>query len=362
MDMRRIGYLGLALVPALLIGGSSEPEDEKTIELSPEEGSVLRKTFTRELELTLVGGSLGHLGYLADPVQVGRTRWNDEQRVVLTDAYGPVREGRPLRLERSFDELFTSHGHALGLSASPVGPLEIELPREGRGEIEGATVVFAWDEESGEYRRSWGPDVDLDDSLLAGLDADADLREILPWKDVSPGDVWFTDVEIFRQICWPGGSIAYLNEEDRYLVRPVDQRLAEDLDGTFRVELVRTVRRAGVRLAVLEIRGILEATTAFEHDLSLSYMSYDLDLAVRQDLQLYLVARGRLHWNLDADHLDSCVLEGDVTVRQRAAIALRAEEDLPVYSPDDFLLTGDWRGKLKTRVDVSRVEVSSEGE
>ena len=362
MSTRLIGNLGLAVVPALLIGTSVGPDDEKTIELSPEEGTVLRKTFTRELELTLEGGSLGHLGYLADPLQVGATSWNDEQRVVLTDEYGPVHEGRPLRLARRFDELFTSHGHALGLNASPVGPLEIDLPREGRGEIEGTTVVFTWDEEEGEYRRSWGPGVDLDDALLEGLEGGADLREILPWKDVSPGDVWFTDVEIFRQICWPGGAIAYLNRENQYLVRPVDRRLAENLDGTFRVEYAKSIRRGGVRIAVLEIWGILEATTVFEHDLDLSYMSYDLELAVRQNLRLYLVARGSLHWNLDSDHLDSCRLEGDVTVQQKAAVAVRTVRDLPDYSPDDSLLTGEWRGRLRTRVDVSPVARSEVGD
>ncbi len=347
----------LALAGVAPAGGGAGRAEDPPFAFAPPEGLVLRKTFTRALRLKLDRVGWSDQGLLA-PGEA--SAWIDEQEVVFTDRYGALVDGLPARLERTYERVRLEHEHDITLAVPEVLGFRVHVPRSGRGLLEGRTVVFtrAPDEPSTACSLVAGREVD--DDVLAALQQDADARELLPWEQEGPGDAWFTGVETFRQLAWPGGAMPFVDEDGAWLVVPVDRIAAPGLEGTFRVELVELAEVGGRRVARLALRCVLEAETRFDHDLSLGGLERyrvvpgRLELPVRQQLSLYVVATGEAVWDVDGGHLDSLRLTGRVEVEQLARA--RSEEELWFLRPDALEWRARWSGTLETSVEFERVE------
>ena len=324
-----VGSFSWPLVAGLVLAWSSRPKpwvgaspvNEDRIVFAVAEGTRLRKTFLREVELTTQqGDSLLTLG-----------SWRDRQRVVMLDTYGPLDSRVPETIVRSFERIETEHSHdwEIPLSWSTWNTLLCgSIERSGTGELVGSRVRFTRDRAEsvaspGEHEASYAAmlvdDRDPADetaACLAGLRASTDSTGLLPWRETAVGDSWFVDVDAFHEICWPSGALGYVDSDGDRLITSLEERLGRNLDGTFRVELKAIETVAGVRYARMSLRGILESEATFPYSWSIG--TPDLTLACEGPitLELYASLRGRLWWNLDAGHLDSIRIEGDVTIDQ----------------------------------------------
>ncbi len=245
----------------------STPARAETIAFAPAEGLVLRKTFRRELRLGLESVGWEQDGFLA-PANDGR--WIDRQDVVFTDSYGALVDGLPARLRRTYEVVRLEHEHDLTLGLPSFFEVRLHVPTRGRGVLEGRSVEFTRTEGAERAVCASGDGKTLDETARESLREYADLRGLLPWEEEAVGDVWFTDVEAFRQLCWPGGEMVFVDEDDDVLSKPVDRIAARDLDGTFRVRFVDLREVGGRSVARLALRCVLEAGTSFEHELSVA--------------------------------------------------------------------------------------------
>lgn len=282
------------------------------------EGARLRKHFSREVELrTVQRDSLPDLG-----------KWRDEQHVVLVDEYGPLEDQVPDSIERTFERIDLAHTHAWELPLVFGRSLSGRSERVGTGELQGSSVLFTRDHTepelpSGIHEASYVVSLAeaaepsrASDLGLEGLSARADSTGLLPWRPVAVGDHWFVDVDAFREICWPGGALELLDPDGEFLPTPIDERLGQNLEGTFRVELEAIDEVGGIRHARLRIRGQLESRATFRYEWSTGDHGLTLSHSGPIELSLCASARGALRWNLDGGHLDSMHLEADVTIDQ----------------------------------------------
>ncbi|TDJ67411.1 MAG: hypothetical protein E2O39_14765 [Planctomycetota bacterium] len=316
------------------------------------EGTKLRKTFTRELELTTreSDGSLG-LG-----------TWNDSQRIVLIDEYGSLVERIPETITRSFECIEVEHSHGWETTRFLGEDLSRMIERKGTGELSGSRVTFKRDYAEPEipfgmpvasYVAEFADDSALPDetvAALAGLRANTDSTGLLPWREVAIGSIWFVDVDAFHEVCWPSGALRFVDSDDEPLVTPVDERLGQNLDGTFRIELRAIEKIAGVRYARMSIRGILESQATFPYEWSIGFArGGSLSFEGSITLGLYASLQGRFWWNLDEGHLDSIHIEGDVTVHQKFGETQVGRWTLP------GLAAHVWTGKLSADAEFERL-------
>ena len=360
--------LGVLLVVSLPVAGvvsvgggtSAGVREGPAIRFAPQEGLVLEKTFTRELDLTLERACVGSdlASGLEEPGRVSEAAtWFDRQEVRLTDVYGAVGDGRPLRVRRTFERVRMEHERSLAITSFGYWPIEVHTPSEGRGVLEGESVLFTWDAQREVYDCTpVAADRGLPSAVLAGLEEDADLRSLLPWEGKGFGNPWFTDVHAFRQLCWPGGAMPFLDELGDVVAKPVDQLVLRDLDGTVRVEAVDVRTVAGRSVARLALRCVLEAEAEFDHDLFLSssYFVETWPFDVRQHLDLYLVATGTADWDLEGGHLLASSLSGRVEVGQLASANLAEERR---FGSLELHLRARWRGEFRAAVEVVRAGV-----
>lgn len=353
LDVRWIALLTLVLCPA-----PSGTRETICVEFAVAEGTRLRKTFTRELELTTCEDD--------SLVEIGR--WHDSQRIVLIDEYGALEGQVPDTITRIFVSIEMEHSHDWELSLPWVGSLSGTVDREGTGELVGWRVTFTRDHSESKipfgtheanYVSSPPDDSDPSDETaasIAALRASTDSTDLLPWREVAVGDHWFVDVNSFHEICWPSGALEFIDSDGTRLVTPLDERLARDLDGTFRIELSAIERVAGVKYARMELRGTLESRAAFQHEASVDLLQgLNLPYEGLITLDLHASVRGRLWWNLDAGHLDSIHIEADVTVEQEFG-----ESELEQWDPwlkllPDVFGTRVWSGKLTAEAHYERL-------
>ncbi len=313
---------------AILPGAAGVPPaagDE--LRFATEPGTRITKTFQRTLEVELSGTQeVRWKG--KDPVEfpLGMTlSWVVEQRVELIDERLAAEGNRPPRLRRTMARLW--------------GELKERDPQSGRssedegsGILEGATVLFALDEEGRAHAPCYETPGEHDEALLAGLEGDADLLGILPEKPVRAGDKWSVDPELLRQVCLPGGAIAYAEGDQEqallelWLEGAVEGRLrvryaGEPLVGETLVALLEVEGDVEIRDEPLELPGgpdvlglTIGGTDRFEHS-----ARFDVEGEVLWDLEA-----GRL---LDADleagvvlnmEVHSCATDGSVEILTHA--------------------------------------------
>ena len=121
----------------------------------------------------------------------------------VSDVFDSVEEGRVEKLTRTFQTISASSAIQ---QESPMIPEPIDQTIDSASELEGKTVLFAWDADAGEYSVSF-PDDEGDAELLEGLEQNMDLTVFLPGTEVEEGDTWELDVQELTQLLMPGGDL-----------------------------------------------------------------------------------------------------------------------------------------------------------
>jgi hypothetical protein len=172
-----------------------------------------------------------------------------KESFVVTDVFEAVGEGRPQRLRRSFDEL---GGTEQARFTSEEG--EENDDTEYESTLEGQSVVFTWNDESGAFDAAFAEGVEGDGELLARLEEDMDLRCLLPAEEVSEGDTWTVEATAFVSVLDPGGDLGLIDTDGEEL--DTDEQEAEmraNYAGTIEAAYRGTREVDGVRVAVIAL-------------------------------------------------------------------------------------------------------------
>ncbi|MEX1025888.1 MAG: hypothetical protein WD226_12515 [Planctomycetota bacterium] len=304
---------------------------------APAEGKELTKTFTTTSDLMLQDLSLTADGQdLTELFGAIEASLESENVVVVTDVYAAMDDGRPKRLERTFDSLSAT----TSISASAAGEgsddtSEIDSP------LEGETVVFTWNPELSEYDVRYADDSAGDEALLAGLSEDMDLRAFLPGREIEVGDSWEIELEQLGSTLMPGGNLGWGGDEvdsmdfDAFAEMFEDgfAGLADDLlHGTCTLTFASLSDVEGIKIAnmdlTIEIDGTADMSQLLTESIEEIVEQQDVapDITVqRADVFLEFSGEGKLAWNLTAGHAHSLYVTGDLVVG--CEIAVDAEMD-----------------------------------
>lgn len=271
-----------------------------TPRFAPAEKSALVKTFTTSMsfassrtKLTLDGKELPD-GSVPVPSRVQA----ETRRVVVTDRWVKVGDGRPLELDRTFDELVMNQKVE---TTAPEATEAKVVESAQESDLEGKTLRFSWNAKESKYDTSAAGE-DLDPELFVGLREDLDLRVMLPKGDVSIGDSWELDCKSLNYALSPGGNLHFHEAGKEPTKRkPEQQSLSESFEqnaeGEARATLESVREKNGRRLANVKV----EARVTTHGNLP------DQE-SMRGDIALEL--EGQLVWDLAANRVESAAFTG----------------------------------------------------
>ena len=332
----------LALAVLLLPSGAEAPRPAPasgdTLRFAPADGAELTKVFTTtgKLEATeaeiVVPGESGEVG-----VELA-AEW--ERGLKLRDTYVACSDGRPTELRRAFEEL--SHEVQSALLVEVGGVVEVEDPAAatGESELEGTTVTFAWNPESGSYRKAFA-DGEGDAELLEGLAENTDLRGFLPRDEVSDGDRWDVEAEAVVALLRPGGDLSLAIESDgtaweapaagieAWFYTDLGDFVSSDaeVDATCTYEGRSQVDGRDHGVVAIEVELSCESDVRDGMQDAIDRIADMLPGAVEvttADLTVTMEGEGELVWDLEAGHARSLTLELELTVEIERAIEVDA--------------------------------------
>jgi hypothetical protein len=320
------------LTPGLL--ALSYPADE--VVFGPAKGTSVTKQFTNTTDLVMDSMSMVMNGEdmsgMAPEMDMSTTI-----KMVVTDTYEELEEGRPAVLHRFFDTLSTEGD----VSTEMVGMGAMEQELSGTSELEGTNVVFSWDTDSEEFDVAFAEGEESDEDLLEGLDEDMDLRLLLPSGAVSEGDSWRVDNERLASMLAPGGDLKIIPDmpEDMggmgmnmnpgqggmdmaSMLGEVDGSVMATYQGSREVDGAR-VGSIKITIAISASNDITDMLQAATEEAEVPENFGDMDISYDYaDVEFELEGEGELLWNLDAGHLHQFELEGDVAMAMDMGMAM----------------------------------------
>jgi hypothetical protein len=255
-------------------------------------------------------------------------------KLSVTDTYEAVAGDRPSKLKRSFEEI-SSNTHVSG-SNPAMGAEEKDIPLAS--ELEGATVVFVWDDGDSAYHVSFDGDQKGDEELLEDLEENLDLRGFLPTSEVADGDTWKVPATAVRAALAPGGDIKLRPEVESNPMGGVQEFSQNDmigeLDGEFEATYAGTRVENDVKFAVIKLT--IDAKSAQDMSERLAdikeQMKGNLPEGVEVDItaldgEYAYEAEGELLWNLETSLIHGLNLSGEVRMIVDMAMAMKMGEE-----------------------------------
>lgn len=319
----------LATIGTPILLGLSLPRE--TVNFGPAAGLSLKKTFESTTEMTLDEMDMLMNGEpMPFPMEMDISI-SIEQSIAVVDTYGETVDGRPARLERTYDTL--SNNAISSISSSMMGDDESEAA--GESELEGLTVIFSWDADEGDYSVAFAEGSDGDEELLDGLAEDMDLRALLPEGDVAEGDTWSIDADSIVDLLAPGGDLAIIPEDTDLggMGMPggggMDIRqMLGDVDGDVSAELTGIREGETGRIAVIALSLEIEST----NDLTefVQEMMEDAEMPPEAgnmeiesvDVEMSVEGEGELLWNVTTGHFVELNLSTEMESTMDQAMSL----------------------------------------
>ena len=282
-----------------------------TLRFGPEEGTVVTKSFETTFDVALDDMMVTFNGQDMDPAMMGMDLTEASMSatilVEVEDEYGPTADGRPATLTRRFETLSADFEAGNGESKS-----------ENDEDLEGATLVFTWDEEESAYRLETD-DEDLDlDELSHGAE-DMDLRALLPAGDVEEGASWRIAGFELLSVMWPGvdwpKAEAKLREEmdENDVPFDVDEifgDLMREIDLRCTYDGLREVE--GRELQVVELFGELEHSMELGEailEMIRAEAPAEVEMELMVDVELAAELTGELLWDSESGHFYQCNMD-----------------------------------------------------
>lgn len=314
--------LGASL--ALLALASAPPQDRLAAHFEPEE--ELRRSFSEETSWALDTVAMTIDGEEVEqdvpPVEGRMTRSSVLVDVVRDTLPSPAGQ-RPAVLVRAFEELAGASELSFGQGSARE---RYETSRESA--LEGARVVFTWDEEDEAYAAEWDEDAPGPDGLLEGLAPEGDFTRFLPDHEVEAGDTWDVPAAALSDALRPGGEVALHVEEasaGSLFGAPSSVILASgsisvgeaaaELEGSLLAEYAGLVEEDGRRVARIEVE--LEVTGESELGESLRAALERMEersSGAELSLELELEGTAVLLWDVERGRALSFELQGEVLI------------------------------------------------
>ncbi|MFT5288705.1 MAG: hypothetical protein ACI8QS_002313 [Planctomycetota bacterium] len=322
-----ISWAPLLVGPALL--AFSTPADEITFH--PADGAMVTMTFEESSSMSLDDMSIARNGEEMDPAMLGdmEISMNTVRSITVTDEFVSMDGARPTTLKRSFDSL----GSTTSTSTSNAMTGESEVDAESKSSLEGTTVVFNWNAESGEYDAAFDGE-EGDPDLLEDLSVNLTLNGFLPDGQVDKGDTWDVSPVALRTLLAPGGSLKLepVDSDSSGMEgagpQPSPDQFLEDIEGTVTATYAGTRDVDGIQVAVIALEfGVTAAADLSElmadaiegADMPMEGVTVEIESF---DIEFEYEGEGELFWNLQAGLAHSCQLSGEVELLIEQAMAL----------------------------------------
>lgn len=250
-------------------------------------------------------------------------KMESSQVLTVTDVPRALAEGRPQILERRFDKI------ASAATLNLTGVVQAERKASLASDLQGAEVRYTWVPEEETYGKFFHAE-EGDESDLAPLGEDMDLRCLLPAEAAGVGSTWEVDAEDLVHLLAPCGEVQLRTAEgsDKRLARSIRFGLGGGLEYAFggksQADCSVTWKEnrdvGGQSCAVLSVvldgRFVGEKNEILGEDVlmgeALRGARFD-----RIEIALRLQGRGEVLWNLDANQAQSMdlALAEDATLR-----------------------------------------------
>ncbi len=226
--------------------------------------TTLEREWTRESRRTLtkLTVSSGDESRSADAPSVEIV---SSARLLVTDAFGAVEDGRARRFVRTYDAIEKS---ARESAPSEGGARDSTLKEVS--DLAGRSIVFEWNEAKSAYACALEGEPQASDTPLESLVADMDLRGFLPAKSVSTGDTWPVPFDAIRYgYLRPGGRLEFRDEEGRRQVsreRALSEAAWNALDGECTATLEECRDESGTKVCVIALAGKLSTSADLDSE------------------------------------------------------------------------------------------------
>lgn len=326
--------LVFAVFSFLLAGRSDSPK------FSVEEKSSLSKTFENHLKLESKELKFFVKGR-DEPIRPSvdmHVSIEDTTRIEVTDEYLEMGKGRPAKLRRTFDKLQEKEIQSARLENNGnEDDQEGEHEKKEESALEGKSVLFTWNDDSGGFVASFPKDGG-DPGLLEDLAEDMDFRFVLPKGKVADDESWDLDAKSFASVMDPGGDLK-LEDKDKDADEDSDQHVGKEIRKHLTGKAHATWK--GVR----EEDGKKLGAIAISADLS---SEGDADsngeVAGKTHFKLELELEGELLWDLAAGHFHSFQSTGTVKLDTTSSAKVPAGE-----VRQELVLEGDATFKASLR-------------
>ncbi|MBL8857459.1 MAG: hypothetical protein JNL28_03005 [Planctomycetes bacterium] len=303
---------------------------------APADKSSVEKTIRTEVKFEATGFSMTVDGNEVPQEAVGDVTLTFEEvtKIVVTDRYVKSKGGRPLELDRTYDELAQT---SLQTSKMPGMADETSEDKIKESDLESKTVRFTWNEKNESYDKKFAGD-DGDDKLLKDLEEDLDFRGLLPSADAKVGDTWAIDGAKFINLLSTGGKLHFHEsgepEEDRKNAEMGDQ-LDENTTGKGQVTFKEIREKDGLELAVI----------TFEADLKSHARMEEQDMKI----EAKITPEGELLWDMKAKRIHALDVTGklDMILKGDQEISMGGDQKHALHI--EFSLEGTLTLELTTK-------------
>ena len=184
-------------------------------------------------------------------------------KLVVTDEYDALTDGKIKKLTRSFDTLEKSRTESSQNAKDEKQTRD--LPE--KCDLDGKTVVFSWNADKKEYDVK-PKDEGVDAKLCADLDVDMDYRAFLPEADAAVGAKWEGDLaDLKLALLRPGGDLPFHGEKE---ATTMDLRMRanvwDNTKGKVAFELKATREEDGKKIAPIAFSGTLAVDAETERE------------------------------------------------------------------------------------------------
>ncbi|MDZ4771505.1 MAG: hypothetical protein SGI72_00070 [Planctomycetota bacterium] len=328
----------LACISAPLVVALALPADD--LSFHPAANTEVAKTLKLDIEMNVTEASADFNGQQLPPDVIDQIKQSLIANMVIgvTEKYVETKDGKPLTLQRTFDKMNLEFEFGDTANAD-----------EDFKEIEGKTVEFTWNEKDSAYDKKYS-DSEGDIDELKDLDADMDLRVLLPDKQVAKGDTWEVQADRLKPLFFPGGMITKIGGED---AADFD-KMKSELESQFS-QFLKEFKVVCTYKGTKEEDGQMAAQIDFTFDgkfkLDMGSLIEEViasqggeevpEMDVKAIFGMSLKGDGTLLWNVAAGHMANFDMKADAGLDVNIEVHAQ-QADTPV----DVNMTGKAEGKM----------------
>jgi hypothetical protein len=328
-----------------------------SIKFAPEAGSSVTKTFSTTSNFSLDDMSVLVDGQAPPMMPELAMQMVMSQNTTVTDTYNAVAEGRPSKITRHYDSASTDI--EMDMEINMMGETQNETGSgAGSSKLEGSTVVFTWNEESGAYVASFPEGEEGDAELLENLAEDMDLRGLLPKSgSLSEGETYEIPLTAMIDIFAPGGDLKLDIEmdgaetpmgPDPSMMGDFRRIFEEMVEGEATGKYLGTREVDGVKIGVIELTFKINAARDMS-DIVSEIMGENapegMDMSIeRMDVEFKYEGGGELHWNLAAGRAQGLALKGDAEMTMDMEMSMNMGQAMTIAM--EMAMSGTLENKM----------------